>query len=167
MATIDLRQGSGANANHVSRLSGPGPYKVVRVIDLAEATTTKGSALATADVIQVMPVPAYTLLHGAIAEVLTVDSSTGATFDLDVAGGDDFVDGGDLNTLGFVAPGSNGLLPFGANSVNATSAEDAIDMTLIVPGSVVPSDGKVRFTVFMTDVRQVQEAADVDRDQLA
>lgn len=167
MATIDLRQGSGANANHISRLSGPGPYKVTRIVDFAEATTTKGSALATADVIQVMPVPAHTILHGAIAEVLTVDTSTGATFDLDVAGGDDFVDGGDLNTLGYVAPGTNGLLPFGANSVNATSAEDAIDMTLIVPGATVPANGKVRITAFMTDVRRVSEATDVDRDQLA
>jgi len=167
MATISYVQGSAAEGAHVSKSSARMPYTVERVVDFADVTTTKGSALATGDIIQVIPVPANTLLHGAIAEVLTVDTSTGATFDLDVAAGDDFIDGGDLNTLGYPAVGSNGLAPFGANTVLPTSAADTIDMLLNVPGATVPANGKVRVIAWMTDASQIAGPAEVVRDQLS
>lgn len=166
MANVLLARGSNSQAVHPSRRTASMPYAVERTVRFADAVTAKGSALATGDVLQVMVVPPYTICHGAIAEVLTVDSSTGATFDLDVGGGDDFVDGGNLNATGYVAPGSNGLLPFGSNSVQATSAADYIDMTLIVPGSVVPSNAVVRVVAFFTDVQANPGPAAAARTQL-
>lgn len=165
MANVLLARGSLLPV-HTSRRTATMPYAVERTVRMADATTTKGSALSSGDVLQVMIVPPYTICHGAIAEVLTVDSSTAATFNLDVAGGDDFVDGGDMNTLGYVAPGTNGLLPFGANSVQATSAADYIDMTLVAPGAVAPADGVIHVVAFFTDVQQNPGPAAVTRTQL-
>jgi len=167
MATVNFTRGSATEGTHVSGLSNRVPYMVERIVDFAEVTTTKGSALATGDIIQVINVPANTLLHGAIAEVLTVDTSTGATFDLDVAAGDDFIDGGDLNTLGYPAVGSNGLAPFGANTVLPTSAADTIDMLLNVPGATVPANGKVRVVAWMTDASELGLGGVATRDYLA
>jgi hypothetical protein len=120
---------NGSTTNHKSRTGANVPYTVEKTVSMADATTAKGSALANADVLEVIPVPANTLVHGAVAYVETVDSSTAATFDIDVAAGDDFIDGGDFNTVGWAAVGSNGLLPFGANSVIVDSA-DTIDVKL-------------------------------------
>lgn len=166
MATINLTRGSTTGQTHPKRLATRMPYAVERTIDLADATVSKGSALTSGDIIQVFNVPAYTIIHGVIAEVQTVDASTALTFDVDVAGGDDFVDGGDFNTVGYVAPGANGLLPFGANSVQATSAADTVDMTLIAPGSVAPANGVVRFVGFFTDVSDVPGGSVAARTQL-
>lgn len=167
MATVNFTRGSAAEGTHVSGLSNRVPYMVERVVDFAEVTTTKGSALANGDIVQVINVPANTLLHGAVAEVLTVDASTAATFDLDVAEGDDFVDGGDLSTLGYVAVGTNGLAPFGANTVLPTSASDTIDLKIIAPGSVAPASGKVRVTAWMTDASSLSLGGVATRDYLA
>ena len=167
MATVNFTRGSAAEGTHVSGLSNRVPYMVERVVDFAEVTTTKGSALANWEIVQVINVPANTLLHGAVAEVLTVDASTAATFDLDVAEGDDFVDGGDLSTLGYVAVGTNGLAPFGANTVLPTSASDTIDLKIIAPGSVAPASGKVRVTAWMTDASSLSLGGVATRDYLA
>lgn len=166
MADVNMALGSASLPVHVSRRTASMPYAVERVIDFAEATTTKGSALANADVIQVMVVPPHTICHGAVGEVIIADSASAATVDIDVGGGDDFVDAGDLSTTGYFAPGTNGLLPFGANSVQASSSADYIDMKLNVTSGVV-ADGKVRVIGFFTDV-QVNPGPDVaKRNQLA
>ena len=94
---------TGSTTNHMSRTGANVPYTVEKIVSMAAATTAKGSALANADVLEVIPVPANTLVHGAVAYVETVDSSTAATFDIDVAAGDDFIDGGDFNTVGWAA----------------------------------------------------------------
>lgn len=154
---------NGSNTNHMSRTGANVPYTVEKVVSMADAVALKGSSLANADVLEVIPVPANTLLHGAVAYVEDVVLSTGATFDLDVAGGDDFIDGGDLTTAGWVAAGSNGLLPFGANSVIITSA-DTIDMTLAVTGSVAPDTGTVRVVAYMSDLAEIPGPAEVARD---
>lgn len=168
MATVNLTRGSATVGNHVGGKTRRVPYSVERIVDFADAVAAKGSALTSGDVIQVIPVPANTLLHGAIAEVLEVTASTAATFNLDVAGGDDFVDGGDLTTLGYVAVGTNGLAPFGANTVLPTSAEDTIDMTLIAPGAVaLGSDCRVRVVAYMSDASEVDGPDEVSRNQLA
>ena len=165
MATIDMTKGDSSTGNHARVWRTP--YAVERTISFAEATTSKGSALASADVIQAIPVPAGTIVHGAIAEVLTVDGNTGATFDLDLDAGDDFVDGGDLNTAGYVAPGTNGLLPFGANSEQATSAANTIDLLIAgAPGDTTVSAGVVRVVAFMTDVSDVKGPETASRTTL-
>jgi hypothetical protein len=154
---------NGSTTNHKSRTGANVPYTVEKTVSMADATTAKGSALANADVLEVIPVPANTLVHGAVAYVETVDSSTAATFDIDVAAGDDFIDGGDFNTVGWAAAGSNGLLPFGANSVVVASA-DTIDVKLNVGGSVVQADGVIRVVAYMSDLAEIPGPAEVGRD---
>lgn len=168
MATIDLTLGNPAQEAHVAEHTTKRPYSVERVVDLAVALASKGSALATGDVIQVFDVPKNTLLHGAIAKVEAVTEATGATFDLDVAGGDDFIDGATLTTVGWCAVGSNGLAPFGANTVLPVLTSDTIDMTLYLGGAgTAISTGKIRVIAFMTDVSELAGPDEVTRDQLA
>ena len=77
------------------------PYRAEVYIDWAAAATAKGSALAQADVIQCIKVPKGTQVLFAGLEVITqmTGSSTDATLDLGVTGGDvdAFVDGIDLD----------------------------------------------------------------------
>jgi hypothetical protein len=172
MATVDMTVGGVGNAaatsiNHKARMGAQMPYTVEFTLDFAEATTAKGSALAAGDIFQVIDVPANTLLHGAIAECVVAVNSTLATVDIDVAAGDDFIDGGDAATTGFMAIGSNGLAPFGANTVAPASAADTIDVKLATVGDTAVATGKIRVIAFMTDVTAKLGPNEVDRDTLA
>lgn len=171
MATIDMTYGDGTTETHVSRRTAKMPYSVERVIDFAEVTTTKGSAIATGDVIQIVDVPPNTLLHGAVAELVTATDSTTATINIDVGGGDDFVDGGNIaagQSAGWLSPGTNGLYPFGANTVGPLlSTTDQVDMTIATMGTDPITTGKVRVVVHMSDVSEIPGPANADRDQLA
>jgi hypothetical protein len=144
------------------------PYAMMNTVDLAEVTTAKGSAIANGEIVNVFNVPANSILHGALAQVVTAaNTSTGATFDLDVGEGDDFVDGGDLLTTGYVAAGSNGSLPFETNSVAPSATSDTIDMKLIMPGSVALATGKIRVWAWFTDVSDLPQPTETSRDKLA
>jgi hypothetical protein len=166
MATVD--QTLGGSTTHPTRRGSHYPYSVERVIDFAEVTTAKGSAIANGDIVNVFNVPANTLLHGAIAKVETAaNTSTAATIDIDVAEGDDFVDGGDVLTAGWLAAGTNGLAPFGANTVNPIATSDTLDMKIIMPGSVALATGQVRVIAFMTDMSDLPVPTEVTRDVLA
>jgi hypothetical protein len=163
---VDLTQGG--TILHPTQRGARLPYAVMNELDLAVATTAKGSALANGEILNAINVPKNTLLHGATAEiVVAANTSTGATFDMDVAEGDDFVDGGDLLTAGHVAPGSNGLYPFGANTVGPAATADTIDVKLIAPGSVALASGKIRVWAWMTDVSDLPMPTETSRDKLA
>ena len=70
MATVDVSNGINAGT-HPSRAIRKEPYKVEVDLNLATATTTKGSALASADILQVISVPAKTMVWAAGLEVVT------------------------------------------------------------------------------------------------
>ena len=53
----------------------------------------KGTAFADGDVIQVLEIPANTLVLNAGAEVMSAFTSTDCTFDLGITAGDDIIDG--------------------------------------------------------------------------
>ena len=172
MATVDMTVGGVANGaatsiNHKARMGAQMPYTVEFTLDFAEATTAKGSALAAGDVFQVIDVPANTMLHGAAAEVLVAANSSVCTLDIDIAAGDDFIAGGDAPSPGILAIGSNGMAPFGANTVNPASAADTIDVKLATAGDTAVATGKVRVIAFMTDMTTKLGPNEVDRDTLA
>ena len=172
MATVDMTVGGVGNAaatsiNHKARMGAQMPYTVEFTLDFAEATTAKGSALAAGDIFQVIDVPANTMLHGAAAEVLVAANSSVCTLDIDIAAGADFIDGGAATSTGFLAIGSNGLAPFGANTVNPASAADTIDVKLATAGDTAVATGKVRVIAFMTDMTAKLGPNEVDRDTLA
>lgn len=163
---VDVTQGG--TILHPTQRGARLPYAVMNEVDLAAVTTAKGSAIANGEIVNVINVPKNTLLHGATAEiVVAANTSTGATFDMDVAEGDDFVDGGDLLTAGHVAPGSNGLYPFGANTVGPAATADTVDVKLVMPGSVALATGNIRVWAWMTDVSDLPLPTETSRDKLA
>ena len=70
MATVDVSNGLNGGT-HPSRAIRKEPYKIEVDVNLADAATTKGSALASADILEVIDVPAKTMVWAAGLEVVT------------------------------------------------------------------------------------------------
>ena len=162
MATVTTLAGSAS----AGRTAGAVPYLVDVTIDFAAAATAKGSALAAADVIECINVPANTLILNAGFEVVTVlaGESNDTTFDLGVTGvdADVFVDGFDADaaTAGAYAQNAAAFQPI----VNATA--DTIDL-LIATATTAPTSGEVRVWAVLINVDGRPARASVDREQLA
>lgn len=148
------------------RTAGSVPYLVDVSIDFAAAATAKGSALAAADIIECISVPANTLILNAGIEVITVlgGESSDVTFDLGVTGveADNFIDGFDADaaTAGAYAQNAAAYQPL----VNATA--DTIDL-LIATATTAPTSGVVRVWAVLMDIDGRIAAASADREQLA
>jgi hypothetical protein len=163
MATIDLSSGIG-NGQHPSRSLGRLPYVVEKTIDFAVATTAKGSALAAADVIEAIDVPAQSVVLNAGYEV-TATITGDVTIDLGVTGidADVFVDGAVLaaaTTVGTFAQNAAAYQPV------VIGAADTVDL-LIAASTTAISAGKVRVWALVVDVSDKDAPGEADRDQLA
>ena len=162
MATVTTLAGSAS----AGRTAGAVPYLVDVTIDFAAAATAKGSALAAADVIECINVPANTLILNAGFEVVTVlgGESNDNTFDLGVTGvdADVFVDGfdGDAAAAGAYAQNAAAFQPV----VIATA--DTIDL-LIATATTAPTSGEVRVWAVLINVDGRPARTSVDREQLA
>jgi hypothetical protein len=144
MATIDMAgtatigHSGGTPLNHR-------PYLIEREINLATAVTTKGSALAQADVIEALDVPAQSLILWAGAEKVSAmtGTSTDLTFDIGITGvdADAFVDGWDFDAA---AVGDYGSIP-GATigGKYLVTANDTIDILFATQTGTV-TGGKLR-----------------------
>ena len=142
------------------------PYVVEAEINMASAATAKGSALAAADVIPVLTIPANTVILGAGMEVTEAHAgtSTNTAFDLGIGGGANFVDGfdfdgasvGDYATMATTAP------------VVIGGTADNIDVTLQAMTGTTTA-GKVRVYAILMDCDDLGDmtANEVDRDTLA
>lgn len=171
MATFDLTAGSTRSseaANSIAALpeSRRPAYVVEAILDIekiANYSCTNG------DVFQVLEIPAGSFIIAAGAEVLKAFDGTTPTVDIDFAGGDDIVDGGNVATLGYLAAGTNGgaNLTSQATFTQLVSTTDTIDVTLIAASADV-TEGRLRVYAIVVDVDGVAETAEeVDRDQLA
>ena len=163
MATIDLSSGIG-NGQHPSRSLGRLPYVVEKTIDFAVATTAKGSALAAADVIEAIDVPAQSVVLNAGYEV-TATITGDVTIDLGVTGvdADVFVDGAvldDATAVGTFAQNAAAYQPV------VLGAADTVDL-LISASTTAISAGKVRVWALVVDVSDKDAPGEADRDQLA
>ena len=163
MATITTLAG-GASAG---RTAGSVPYVVDKVIDFAAAATAKGSALAAADVIECLSVPANTVILNAGFEVITVAGGESAdnAWDLGVTGvdADNFVDGfdGDAAAAGAYAQNAAAFQPI---VIGATA--DTIDL-LIQAATTAPTSGSLRVWAVLVSVDGRPTTDAVDRDLLA
>ena len=161
MATISIAAGATAG-----RTVGSVPYLVDAVVDFAVAATEKGSALAAADVIEALSVPANTCILNAGLEVITAagGESSDTTYDLGVTGidADVFVDGfdGDAAAAGAYAQNAAAFQPV------VIGTADTIDL-LIATATTAPTSGKVRVWAVLMNVDGRIGADEVDRDQLA
>jgi hypothetical protein len=142
------------------------PYFKEVLIDFAAAATAKGSALAAADVIEAISVPANTLILNAGLEVITAagGESNDNTLDLGVTGvdADVFVDGFDLDAAAAGAYAQNAA----AFQPVVIGAADTIDL-LIATATTAPTSGVVRVWAVLMDIDARKAAAEVDRDVLA
>ena len=145
MATVDVSNGLNGGT-HPSRAIRKEPYKVEVDVNLATATTTKGSALASADVLQVIDVPAQTMVWAAGLEIVT-PSDGDFNVDIGITGtdADAFADGFDCDS---------------------NSTGDMTNLPAAYQPQVVAS-GVWRAYAVMQDVSNDLGPDEVDRDQLA
>lgn len=162
MATIDLSNGLGGAPRPVRSLTNM-PYFVEKTIDFAVAATTKGTALAAADIIEAIDVPAGTMVLNAGFEVTAVATgeSNDNTLDLGITGvdADCFVDGFDLDAAAAGAYAQNAA----AFQPLIVGAADTIDL-LIATATTAPTGGKVRVWAVLCDIGAKPAPGTVDRD---
>ena len=163
MATIDLSNGLGGAPRPVRSLTNM-PYFVEKTIDFAAAATAKGTALAAADVIEVIDVPAGTMVLNAGFEVTAVATgeSNDNTLDLGITGvdADAFVDGFYLDAAAAGAYAQNAAA-FQPLIVGATA--DTIDL-LIATATTAPTGGTVRVWAVLCDIGAKPAPGTVDLD---
>ena len=141
MATYDVTGPSNAGARPGRFSAGVRtPYLVENVIDVSAINSDAGAA--QNDVLQVLDIPAETLILHAGIEVLTALSSS-VTMDLGITGGD--VDG-DANATGY------SVLTNTARPVIASA--DTLDVLVL---SAASSAGKIRVFALLCDVSGVDE----------
>lgn len=151
MATVTMTPGG---TTHVSRHGNTAvPYLVEYELDLAEAVTEKGSALAQGDEIEVIQVPAGTYVVFAGFEVLEemTGTSTDATLDFGITDGDvdAFVDGFDLDAASagdYASPASAAVTP-----ANIFSSADTLDLLIATQTGTI-TGGKLRCFAIMVDI---------------
>jgi hypothetical protein len=162
MATIDLSNGLGGAPRPVRSLTNM-PYFVEKTIDFAVAATTKGTALAAADVIEVIDVPAGTMVLNAGLQVITVATgeSNDTTVDLGITTTDPdcFVDGFDLDAAAAGAYAQNAA----AFQPLIVGTADTIDL-LITTATTAPTGGTVRVWAVLCDIGAKPAPGTVDRD---
>ena len=141
MGTLNVT-GAGGTTGHPS--NGRVPYLVENTIDLSQIRSDTGPD--NADVLQVLDIPAETLIMEAGIEVITALSSS-ATMDLGITGGDvDIYVDGDTNATGY------GTLTATARHIAASA--DTLDILI---GGADSSAGKIRVWAVMCDVSGVNE----------
>ena len=164
MATVDL---SIAQTGNTPR--GRKPYYVQNSVNFATAATSKGTALAAADIIQAITVPANTLILHAGFEVTTAHAgtSTDTAFDFGVTGvdADNFVDAFDFDgaSVGdFAASAEGGPVMVGTS--------DTIDLEIQAMTGTT-TGGSLRMFAILVDCTSQSAtnfgANEVDRDTLA
>lgn len=152
MATIDLATKLGAGIPpSVQMVREPFHYAEV-LIDLAAATTLKGSALAAADVIEAIDIPAESVIIAAGIEVITAVGGGGSvqTLDVGVTGidPDAWVDGYD--SFAAVA-GGYAQQPAAYQPIVIGGTADTVDVLIATQTGTI-STGVLRVWAFYGDV---------------
>jgi hypothetical protein len=139
------------------------PYLVEKTIDFAVAATAKGSALVATDIIEVIDVPAGTMVINAGLQVVTVATgeSSDTTVDLGITTTepDNFIDGFDLDAAAAGAYAQNAA----AFQPLIVGTADTIDL-LIATATTAPTGGKVRVWALMCDIGAKLAPGVVDTD---
>ena len=161
MPTVSTLSG-GATAG---RTAGSVPYLVDMTIDFAAAATAKGTALAAADIIECINVPANTVVLTAGLEVVTAlaGESSDTRLLLGVTGGDvdAFVASWDAT-----AAAAGAYAPAAATVPVVFGSADTIDLE-IDAATTAPTGGVLRVWAVMMDIDGRVAATEVDRDTLA
>ena len=149
MATIDMAPLDG-NGDTPTLTDNKKVYQIDHYVDFAAAATAKGSALAANDVIEVLNIPANTvILYGGI-EVIDkmTGTSTDATIDVGITGVDvdQYVDGFDLDAGNVGTYASNGVQGYAR-----TTVKDTIDVLIVTQTGTI-TGGKIRVFAVVGDL---------------
>jgi len=156
MATVDLTGGQGTGTHMPSRLRGM--HVIEKTFDVAKLISDGTiSSVSSGDIFQVLDIPAESWILHAGAEVITAFSSS-TTVDIDVAAGDDIVDGADVTSTGYCAAGTNGHVDYTAVTTfsNRVTSADTIDIKVNAGANDV-STGKIRVYVILADISGLDE----------
>lgn len=127
------------------------PYLIDVTIDFADAATAKGSALAAADVIEAIKVPAKSTVLFAGLEVITanVGGSSDVALDVGVTGidADAWVDGFDYDAA---AVGAFAQYAAAYQPIMIGGTADTVDV-LIQAATTAPTGGSIRVFALMVD----------------
>ncbi len=161
MATVTTLAGGATSG----RTAGSVPYLVDMTINFAAAASAKGSALAAADIIECINVPANTVVLTAGLEVVTAlaGESSDTRLLLGVTGGDvdAFVASWDAT-----AAAAGAYAPAAATVPVVFGSADTIDLE-IDAATTAPTGGVLRVWAVMMDIDGRIAAESVDRDTLA
>ena len=115
----------------------------------ADRVTAGATALAAGDSIEVISLPANTLIMAVGATTQTAEGAA-STFDIGLTGGDvdGFIDGGNANAAGTTQ--STGALLNGDNQTHYLAAADTLDMLIGVSGAVTDT-AKIKVWVVIAD----------------
>lgn len=163
MATISsLANGGTGHANRGNRRV---PYLVEAYIDLADAATAKGSALAQGDVIEAINVPAGTFILGAGLQLIDdmTGTSTDATINFGVTGvnASAYVAGWDIDAaaeLSFATPATT------AHEPRLITTADTIDMLIVTQTGTI-TGGVVRAFAWLMDVAYLSDRPNIAQRQ--
>tara|TARA_R100001510_G_C7643368_1_gene200888 strand:- start:1138 stop:1641 length:504 start_codon:yes stop_codon:yes gene_type:complete len=167
MATVD--QSSGINGGtHPTRAIRKMPYKIETDVNLATVTTTKGSAIGSADVIQVLDIPAKSIVYAAGLEMVTQgDGKYTVDLGVETVDGDVFVDGVDWGSA--IATGTITQMAAAYQPV-VLGSDLTLDLTIgkaNTAASALPTTGVFRAWAVVQDISNDLGPDEVDRDQLA
>jgi hypothetical protein len=155
MATIDFAT-EGAAGLHPSRGANVKvPYLVEVEFTIADAIEDKGSALAQADVIQVIPVPANSLIldAGLVCKTAMTGTSTDLTWDFGITGVvvDQFVNGWDVDA----ATAGDQAAPRGVGLGRLVEAADTLDILFATQTGTILT-GTFRAWALIVDLSDAQ-----------
>ena len=168
MATFDMTTSDTAGVSTSSVASHNSSekiaYSIEATLDIADFIAA-GNTVGSADIFQLLEVPANSVILSAGCEILTVFTGTSVTVDVGIAGGDTITDGGPTNALAYPVKGTNGAT-LGTFSALVTAA-DTLDVKLIA-GSSDCTAGKIRVYAVVIDIADKSAArTSAARDILA
>ena len=161
ITTLSNAVGAGLNPSRALRNM---PYMVENTINFASAVTAKGSALAAADVIEALQIPAQSIVLAAGFEVTSAVTGS-CTVSLGVTG---------VTAAAYVSAfGVTGSLSVGDYATPATAgypivtkSADTLDLLLVTETTTL-SAGSIRVFALIVDAQDRVGPASVDREQLA
>jgi hypothetical protein len=164
MATITTLSNAIGSATNPSRSLRNQPYMVENTINWASAVTAKGSALAAADVIEALQIPAQSIVLAAGFEVLT--AATGScTVSLGVTG---VTAAAYVSAFAVTSSATAGTYatPATAGYPIVSQSADTLDLLLVTETTTL-SAGSIRVFAVLIDASDRVGPASVDREQLA
>jgi hypothetical protein len=164
MATITTLSNAVGAGTQPSRALRNMPYVVENTINFASAVTAKGSALAAADVIEALQIPAQSIVLAAGFEVITAVTGS-CTVSLGVTGVTAAAYVSAFGVTSSLAVGDYAT-PATAGYPIVTKSADTLDLLLVTETTTL-SAGSIRVFAVIVDAQDRVGPASVDREQLA